>query len=126
MKIQNSQPISSKNLRSSKRSSNDGAFDKILAAEINPAQAVAEKQPRESQHPMKEAWQTLEASVSLLDKAMLALEHGNNPSAQLMQDIEQLRGQLRQQVTSGRSADELKQADTLLAVEAERIRSMQS
>ena len=126
MKIQNNQPIGSKTLRSTKRSNSNGAFGKILAAEISPNQTVTENQPQESQQQMKEAWQTLEDSVSLLDKAMLALEQGSNPSPQLMQDIEQLRAQLRQQVASGRPADELKQADTLLAVEAERIRSMQS
>jgi len=139
MKIQNSVPISSKTTRSTKRSSSNGAFGQLLDAEtrqteqgatdqstIDQSQHKSERHLETAKEPMREAWQTLEESVSLLDEAMHCIESGANPPQKLIQDIEQLRALLRKQVVSGSSALELKQADTLLAVEAERIRAMQS
>jgi len=139
MKIQNSVPISSKTTRSTKRSSSNGVFGQLLDSETHQAdQAATEKNSIDQPHhnserhleaekePMREAWQTLGESVSLLDEAMHCIESGDNPPQKLIQDIEQLRTLLRKQVASGSSALELKQADTLLAVEAERIRALQS
>ena len=126
MKIHNKQPIGNNSIRKAKKSSTNGVFGKILESESSKVQAVADTPHQDSQSNMKEAWHTLEESVSLLDQAMQCLEAGSSPSEQLIGNIEQLRSQLRQQLASGRSASELKQADTLLAVEAERIRAMQS
>ncbi|MDQ6970655.1 MAG: hypothetical protein Q9M16_09110 [Mariprofundus sp.] len=94
--------------------------DRSAAAQSNPPQS------NQAQVPMQEAWHTLQESVSLLDEAMHCIEAGDSPPQKLIQDIEQLRALLRQQVSSGSAATELKQADTLLAVEAGRIRAMQS
>jgi len=126
MKIHNSQPVSGKTIRKTSRSSAEGVFGKMLESEINQVQAVSESRSDTSKQPMQEAWHTLEESVSLLDKAMQCIESGDSPPRELIHDIEQLRSLLRQQVDSGRPSAELQQADTLLAVEAARIRSMQA
>ncbi|MBL4775036.1 MAG: hypothetical protein JKY87_03140 [Mariprofundus sp.] len=131
MKIHHNLPISGKTTQKSKRSSATGAFGQVLESQAkttpaNQNQSENAPQPNLNQAPMQEAWHTLETSVSLLDEAMHCIESGDNPPQQLIHDIEQLRALLRQQVSSGNAALELKQADTLLAVEAERIRAMQS
>jgi len=134
MKIHNNVPISNKTTRSTRRSSSSSVFGQLLETEshLSDQTAVDQKphgqddQATSEKAPMQEAWHTLEESVSLLDEAMHCIEAGDNPPQQLIQDIEQLRTLLRRQVASGSSALELKQADTLLAVEAERIRAMQS
>jgi len=126
MKIHNNLPVSGKTIRKTSRNSTEGVFGQMLESEIHPVQAGGENHADSSQQPMQEAWHTLEDSVSLLDKAMQCFKSGDTPPRQLIHDIEQLRSQLRQQVSSGRPSTELQQADTLLAVEAARIRSMQS
>jgi len=126
MKIHNSQPVSSKTTRKASRNSADGVFSKMLESEIHQVQASSESHADTSKQPMQEAWHTLEDSVSLLDKAMQCIESGDSPPRQLIDNIEQLRSLLRQQVSTGHPSTELQQADTLLAVEAARIRSMQS
>ncbi|MDQ6999144.1 MAG: hypothetical protein Q9M17_10565 [Mariprofundus sp.] len=133
MKIQNSTPVTGKTTQTTKRSSTSGLFGQLLDAESHQTDQSTTDQPHdhgtqttETRAPMQEAWHTLEESVTLLDEAMQCIESGDSPPQKLIQDIEQLRALLRNQVASGGSAIELKQADTLLAVEAERIRAMQS
>ncbi len=142
MKIHNTTPVGGKTTRKTTRSSTNGVFGQVLDAETASDHATADQsdqpcsnQPNPSQSnqnqstnapPMQEAWHTLRESVSLLDEAIHCIEAGDSPPQQLIHDIEQLRALLRQQVSSGSAAVELKQADTLLAVEAERIRAMQS
>ncbi len=133
MKIQSNAPITGKTTHSSKRSTASSLFDQLLDSEVRQHDQDKTDQPRDHAvqtndaiAPMQEAWHTLEESVTLLDEAMQCIESGDSPPQRLIQDIEQLRALLRKQVTSGSSAIELKQADTLLAVEAERIRAMQS
>jgi len=126
MKIHNNQPINGKTIRKSSRNSSGGVFGKMLESEINQVQVTSESHADTSKQPMQEAWHTLDESVSLLDEAMQCIESGDSPPRQLIHDIEKLRSLLRQQVTSGSPDAELQQADTLLAVEAARIRSMQA
>lgn len=131
MKIHHNIPISGKTMQKTKRSSSTGAFGQLLdiqdkSTAENKHQHSNEKQTTPEQAPMQEAWNTLEESVSLLDEAMHCIESGDNPPKQLIHDIEHLRSLLRQQIATGSAALELRQADTLLAVEAERIRAMQS
>jgi len=126
MKIHNSLPVSGKTTRKNGRSHTDGIFGKLLDSEISQMQAVSEARQDTSQTPMQDAWRTLEESISLLDHALQCIQAGDAPPRHMIEDIELLRSQLRQQVASGSSDAELKQADTLLAVEAERIRSMQT
>lgn len=133
MKIQNNTPVTGKTTRSTKRSTASRLFGQLLDSEAH--QADQSKTDQAHDHntqttdaiaPMQEAWHTLEESVTLLDEAMQCIESGDSPPQRLIQDIEQLRTLFKKQVASGSSAIELKQADTLLAVEAERIRAMQS
>ncbi len=126
MKIHNNQPINGKTIRKTSRNSSGGVFGKMLESEINQVQVTSESHADTSKQPMQEAWHTLDESVSLLDEAMQCIESGDSPPRQLIHDIEKLRSLLRQQVTSGSPDAELQQADTLLAVEAARIRSMQA
>ncbi len=126
MKIHNNLPVSGKTTRKTSRSSANGVFGTLLESEISQVQAVSEACSGTSKQPMKEAWHTLEESVSLLDQAMQCIASGDSPPRQLVHDIDQLRSLLRQQAASGNPDSELKQADTLLAVEAARIRSMQA
>ncbi len=133
MKIQNNAPITGKTTHPTKRSTASSVFGQLLDAEVHQTDQGKKDQghdhgtqAQETKAPMQEAWHTLEESVTLLDEAMQCIESGDSPPQRLIQDIEQLRALLRKQVASGTSAIELKQADTLLAVEAERIRAMQS
>ena len=129
MKIHNNSPISNQEIRKSKRTQSSNRFGQLLESELESSQPVAPATPQHDEHqqpPSREAWQTLEQSVSLLDRAMQRVEEGNIPSPELIQDIEQMRAKLRQQLQAGSHNHELNQADTLLAVEAERIRAMQS
>ncbi|RLL53017.1 hypothetical protein D8Y20_05810 [Mariprofundus sp. EBB-1] len=128
MKIQNSTPVSGKTTQTTKRSTANGLFGQLLDAESQQTDQPQNHsaQTTDTRAPMQEAWHTLEESVTLLDEAMQCIESGDSPPQKLIQDIEHLRALLRVQVASGGSAIELKQADTLLAVEAERIRAMQS
>jgi len=143
MKIHNNAPVSGKTTRKATQSSNSGIFGQLLDTSESPAahdhsqsdQSPSEHSPSgqplltqqaNTTAPMQEAWHTLQESVSLLDEAMYCIEAGNTPPQKLIHDIEQLRSVLRQQVNSGSTTVELKQADTLLAVEAERIRAMHS
>jgi len=131
MKIRHNTPISAKTTQRSKRSNSSNAFGQLLDSQDKTTTASQQQQSNEqlatpNQPAMQEAWHTLEESVSLLDEAMHCIESGDNPPQKLIHDIEHLRALLRQQVASGSAALELRQADTLLAVEAERIRAMQS
>jgi len=126
MKVHNNLPINGQTTQKAKRARSDGVFKNLLDAEMADVQPVSNQQ-QEAPHSNKEQTrQALQESVSLLDQAMRCLEAGNPPSSQLIDDIDHLRSQLRQQLSSDLSAGDLQQADTLLAVEAERIRSMQS
>jgi len=124
MKIHNNLPVNSKATRKTARSHTGGVFGALLESEIDQTQAVSEATSDTGQAPMQHAWQALEDSVDLLDRAMQCIEDGGSPSPQLIGDIEQLRCRLHQQVNANGGSTELRQADTLLAVEAERIRSM--
>lgn len=124
MKIHNNRPIGGAGTsKKAGRSSADGVFKNLLDAGMQEIQTVqqAEEQPTPQSGGGGNALQALEESVSLLDRAMECLESGENPTPELLQDIQQLRRQVRQQLgAEGQNSE----ADTLLAVEAERIRSM--
>jgi len=129
MKIHNNSPVSGQSSSKIKKSSSNGVFGTLLEAEIGEAHRTDSTDgsaPVTSQAPEQEAWKALNESISLLDQAMKSLESGEAPSKQMMQDIEQLRSQVQQHLSSGPHNHKLREADTMLAVEAERIRSLQS
>ena len=126
MKIHNNPPVHGNTTRKNQRGSTSGVFGALLESEIGQVQSAGEAAAEPEQRSAQSAWQALEESVSLLDRAMQCIEDGGSPSPQLISDIEQLRCRLQQQVNAGGGNSELRQADTLLAVEAERIRAMRS
>jgi len=125
MKIQNNLPIRAKRPAKPGQSRSDGVFQALFEADIAAVQAADEQPMSDDRTGAKAAWRALEDSVSLLDQAMLCLESGDAPTQQLVDNIEQLRATLHQQLTSASNARALTQAEILLAVEVERIRSFQ-
>ncbi|TLS68965.1 hypothetical protein FE236_09850 [Mariprofundus erugo] len=125
MKIQNNLPITGKQTRKVSSGRTDGVFQSLFEAEVNDVRPVTDEPAREERQEAEFAWKTLQESVSLLDRAMQHLESGDAPSQQLLDDIEQLRSRLHQQLPPGADSKALSQAETLLAVEAQRIRSLQ-
>ncbi|NWF37696.1 hypothetical protein F3F96_00890 [Mariprofundus sp. NF] len=126
MKIHNNLPVSGQTTRKTKQSSATGVFQTLFDAEVSDSHEIENADQAATHEPEKRAWQALNESVILLDQAMQCLESGNAPTAQMISDIEQLRGQVQQHLSANTQNKELREADTLLAVEAERIRSLQS
>ncbi len=124
MKINNNMPVTGKPVRKTSRNATDAVFGQMLDSRIDQIDTVEQPQSDDSGSGSQQAWQSLGESISLLDQALQCIEHGERPSDTLIDQIERLRGELRQHTASG-SNPELSQADTLLAVEAERMRAMQ-
>ncbi|PIP03730.1 MAG: hypothetical protein COW18_02215 [Zetaproteobacteria bacterium CG12_big_fil_rev_8_21_14_0_65_54_13] len=124
MKIQNNLPIRGKQTRASGQSRSDGVFHALFEAEITDVQPAGEQQTNGDGARPEHAWQSLQESISLLDQAMQCLESGDTPTQELVDNIEQLRATLHQQLTSGSDLRTLTQAEILLAVEIERMRSL--
>jgi len=124
MKITNQPPIQGTTSQKSGKKSTHGAFQTLLESELAalPVQGTTPEATPESGS--RQTWQALQDSVALLDQAMLCLESGEQPPDQLLHDIEQLRSQVKRQSAIASDANELHQADTILAVEAARIRSL--
>ncbi|MDX8407180.1 MAG: hypothetical protein R8L58_02225, partial [Mariprofundaceae bacterium] len=92
--------------------------------EISAAAGPAPDSESESGSHNQQTWQTLQDSLALLDQAMRYLESGEDAPDQLLNDIELLRTEVRRQSATDQASSELRQADTILAVEAARIRSL--
>ncbi|MDQ6993059.1 MAG: hypothetical protein Q9M31_06250 [Mariprofundus sp.] len=123
MKIQRNMPISGKSVKKQSASRTDGAFKALFDGEISEVKAP-EEEAHSGQHANQEqAWKSLQESITMLDKAVECLTAGEAPTEELLENIEQLRTTLHQQLIPG-SDQSLAQAETLLAVEAERIRSL--
>lgn len=126
MKIHNNSPVSGQTARKTTKSDSKGVFKTLLDAEINETHEIEATVHEQQQKPEERAWHALNESVTLLDQAMKHLESGKAPTRQMMIDIEQLRSEVQQHLSGSAQSHELREADTLLAVEAERIRSLQS
>lgn len=126
MKIHNNLPINSQSVRKTKQTSSDGIFKSIFESEIENASQTTDGSTSTSTSTTDPAWQALGESISLLDEAMQCLESGNSPSKQLIENIDLLRTQVHSHLADAQHSHDLRQADALLAVEAERIRSLQS
>jgi hypothetical protein len=122
MKIHNNLPVNAQTARKSKRVSPDGVFNRLLETRIESTDQLSDSLNAPSGAASEQAWSALEDSISLLDQAMQCLESGDAPSQQLIDNIDRLRAQ----VAADHQYSALRQADTMLAVEAERIRSLQS
>jgi len=126
MKIENNLPIRGKQTRTSGQSRSDGLFHALFEAEVADVQPTGEQQPGDDAPRSEHAWKSLQEGISLLDQAMLCLESGDAPTQQLVDNIEQLRATLHQQLVPDSDLQTLTQAEVLLAVEIERMRSLQS
>ncbi len=127
MKIQNRGPIRQPASPKTDSTSRSGAFGKLLESELSlrAGEAVLPPEPNPSaaNASEQEAWNSLERGLSLLDEAMDQLGQGRTPDPETLAEIEALRAELRQAGKS-LSSTELDQANTILAVEAARMRSM--
>ena len=128
MKIRDHRPIQNSTTGKPRKSSNAGAFQNIFDAELKPAEDINDVtgpiSDTESDSNNHQTWQTLQDSLALLDQAMRHLESGEDAPVQLLNDIEALRAEVRRQSATDQNSSELRQADTILAVEAARIRSL--
>ena len=126
MKVHKNLPVSGQTTQKTKQTSSNGVFKTMLESEMSAVQQVENQPHQDPQHSAEQSWKALQESISLLDQAMQCLESGDMPTTQIIDNIDLLRSQLRQQLASNTASNELRDADTLLAVEAERIRSLQS
>ncbi len=126
MKVNNNLPVTGQTAQKTKQTRSNGVFKNMLDSEMTAVQQVNNQPQQDTQHHGEQTWQTLQESISLLDQAMQCLESGDMPTTKIIDNIDLLRSQLRQQLASNTGSSELRDADTLLAVEAERMRSLQS
>ena len=123
MKIEGPSSLKNQPATSSKKSKVDGSFHTFLEAEIAGVQKndspVSE---HGGEHSGSNQAQLVEEAAKLLDQALEQLSAGEKPAEQVLSSIQQLRTQLHQQ--PGTSHETIEQADTILAVEAERIHTL--
>ncbi|MDX8396388.1 MAG: hypothetical protein R8K22_08250 [Mariprofundaceae bacterium] len=124
MKIQGTGKVQGQKIASGKKARSDGAFQSLLNAEMTTEETTKTSENQQKKPDKKQASIVLEEAVHVLDQTLKQLESGNIPDNQTLDTIQQLRIRLQEQNTS--NASELQQADTLLAVEAERIKSLHS
>ena len=121
MKIEGPSSLKNQPTKSSKKSKVDGSFHTFLEAEIagvrkNDSPDTAQEQAYSG----RDQAELVEEAAKLLDQAMEQLSAGEKPADQVLTSIQQLRTQLQ----AGTSHETIRQADTMLAVEAERIHTL--
>ena len=105
------------------RKSSDVNFASMLQAEMDEVTPVASNtSQQQSSPPQKQTHELIEEVTDLLDQALHQLDAGEAPGDEVLNAIVQLRSQLQQQPNSSQT---LEQAQTILAVESERVRSLQ-
>jgi len=127
MKIKSTQNIATAQA-SQRKKKNNSAFTSLFASEMEsppPPEVTSPQHDTSDDNPAKSL--TLFAQASeLLEQALVQLEAGESNHDETLASIQQVRQQLddlsNQQSTQ---APELSQAETLLAVEAQRIKSIQ-
>jgi len=124
MKITNQPPIQGTTSQKSGKKSPNGVFQSLLESELATMPVQGSTQETAPESGGQQTLRALQDSVALLDQAMNCLESGELPPDQLLQDIELLRSHVKRQSATTSDAGELSQADTILAVEAARIRSL--
>ena len=123
MKIQGPTSPQSQPSKSLKKGKAAGTFQTLLETEIDATQNKLSSEQRDSrQGSSQQRWQLVEEAATLLDQALEQLAVGEKPAEEVLNSIQKLRTQLQQQ--TGETSDELHQADAMLAVEAERIHSL--
>lgn len=123
MKVQGPSRLKNRPATNSKKSNVDGSFHTFLEAEIAGIQKKdTPVSGNEREHPDQNQAQLLDKAARLLDQTLEQLAAGEKPTEQLISSIQRLRTQLHQQ--TGTPDEILHQADTMLAVEAERIHTL--
>jgi len=121
MKIQGTNSTQSQASKSLKKGKADGTFQSMLEAGIDAVNTNA-LLDQYSDKSSEQRWQLVEEAANLLDQALEQLSTGEKPTKEMLTTIQQLRLELHQ--NRGEASEALKQADTLLAIEAERIHSL--
>jgi len=121
MKIHGTSSTQSQPSKSLKKGKADGTFQSMLEAGIDAVDANTTSDQHDGKETMQR-WQLVEDAANLLDQALEQLSSGEKPAEELLNTIQQLRSELHQ--NRGETTKELNQADTLLAIEAERIHSL--
>jgi len=124
MKIQNHGAVQATTTRKSQKKDTSGVFQSLLESEITPPQDTEHSNEQTATPAEQPPMQTLHTSIALLDQAMDCLESGQAPPEQLLNDIENLRNEVHRHSHPGQQTEVLQEADTILAVEAARIRSL--
>lgn len=104
------------NTPSTASSSTSGSFRTLLKQRLS---ALSEEGTIPSQNEQPESWSMIEDAALLLDEAMSRLKEGDTPSPELVQNLRDLRKQLRRRMSD--SNDDLAELDTLIAVETSRL-----
>ncbi len=134
MKINPRAPVRNHATRNSAKTDDSGVFRNLLetqlAADAETA-APATSDERYSPDSGQPAEQTLREGMALLNEALACLESDSRAPEALLRDIGQLRRQVALHLDSPQAGmdakrEDMKQADTILAVEAARIRSLKS
>jgi len=121
MKIQGTNSAQNQPSKSLQKGKADGTFQTMLDAGID---AVHDNNASDQQSSSsnEQRWQLVKEAANLLDQALEQLSSGEKPTDELLSTIEQLRTELHQ--NRGDTTEALHQADTMLAIEAERIHSL--
>jgi len=123
MKIQGPTSPQSQPSQSLKKGKSAGTFQTLLEAGIDATQSTSSSEQQDNrQGSSQQRWQLVEEAATLLDQALEQLAAGEKPAEEVLSSIQKLRTQLHQH--RGEANDELHQADAMLAVEAERIHSL--
>ena len=120
MKIDGPSGIKGQPTQSTRKGKTNGAFHTFLEAEIAATRkndSATDQPPQQSGD--QNASRLMEEAATLLDQALQNIEAGEKPAAEVLAGIQHLREQLHRQ---GGGND----AQTMLAVEAERIRALNS
>lgn len=117
MRIRGTGPIQTPGSTTSTASSSaSGSFRTLLQQRLS---ALSEDGTIPSQNEHPESWSMIEDAALLLDEAMSRLQEGNAPSPELVQNLRELRKQLRRRIPDGNEG--LADLDTLIAVETHRL-----
>jgi len=123
MKIQGPASPQNQPSQSLKKGKSAETFQALLDTEIDAVQGKSSPEQSNNGHASaQQRWQLVEEAASLLDQALEQLSDGEKPAEEVLNSIQKLRTQLHQH--RGETDDELHQADAMLAVEAERIHSL--
>lgn len=123
MKIQGPSSVKGQATQGTRKSKKNSAFHTFLEAEIAETRKNdSGHQDAGQPHPGKEQAQLMEEAASLLDRALAQLEAGEQPTPEVLADMQQLRQQLHRQAAE--SGDAFHPEETMFAVEVERIRAL--